>query len=98
MVGGAAYYAGRKIAQGDQRESEQEQRLQMLEAQQMSQAQYSAPQQYSPPPPAPPQYSAPAPAPQRSVVEELTDLKNLLDAGALTQAEFDAQKAKLLQR
>ena len=23
MVGGAAYYAGRKVAQGDQRESEQ---------------------------------------------------------------------------
>jgi hypothetical protein len=99
MVGGAAYYAGRKVAQGDQRESEQQARLEALEAQQYSQQQYPPPQQYppqqqySPPPPPPPQ--AP-PASQKSVTEELTALKSLLDAGVLTQAEFDVQKAKIL--
>jgi membrane protease subunit (stomatin/prohibitin family) len=31
-------------------------------------------------------------------MEELTKLKGLLDTGVLTQAEFDAQKQKILQR
>lgn len=30
-------------------------------------------------------------------IEQLTKLKGLLDAGVLTQAEFDAQKQKILQ-
>jgi hypothetical protein len=30
-------------------------------------------------------------------MDELTKLKGLLDAGALPQAEFDAQKQKILQ-
>lgn len=34
----------------------------------------------------------------RSVADELTKLKALLDQGVLTQEEFDAQKAKLLKR
>ena len=34
--------------------------------------------------------------PATSVADELLKLKSLLDAGAITQAEFDAQKAKLL--
>lgn len=32
-----------------------------------------------------------------SVADELLKLKKLLDSGAITQAEFDAQKAKLLK-
>lgn len=32
-----------------------------------------------------------------SVADELVKLKGLLDAGVLTQEEFDAQKAKLLR-
>ena len=43
--------------------------------------------------------AAPAAAPVAApadVYAELTQLKGLLDAGVLTQAEFDAQKAKLL--
>jgi membrane protease subunit (stomatin/prohibitin family) len=39
---------------------------------------------------------AAAPSPDESM-EELTKLKGLLDAGVLTQAEFDAQKQKILQ-
>jgi hypothetical protein len=88
MVGGAAYYAGRKVAQGDQREYEQQQRLDMLEAQQAQQMQ----PQYAPPPPP----AAPPPN-QQSVVEQLNGLKQLLDSGVLTQAEFDRQKAKILE-
>ena len=41
--------------------------------------------------PAPPAQSADA------SMEELTKLKGLLDTGVLTQAEFDAQKQKILQ-
>jgi hypothetical protein len=94
MVGGAAYYAGRKVAQGDQREAEQQERIAALEAQQAQQMYAPPPPQYAPPPPPPP--AAPA-APAKSVAEQLTELKALLDAGVLSQAEFDAQKAKILQ-
>lgn len=45
----------------------------------------------APPPPPPP------PAPERvEVISRLRDLKGLLDAGALTQKEFDAAKRRLL--
>jgi hypothetical protein len=87
MVGGAAYYAGRKVAQGENQNSTQEERLAMLEAQQAAQP------QYAPPPAAPPLSPA---ASQQSMVDKLTDLKKLLDAGILTQSEFDVQKAKVL--
>jgi len=39
---------------------------------------------------------ASTPTPSGSVADELKKLKELLDSGALTQAEFDAQKKKLL--
>jgi hypothetical protein len=39
--------------------------------------------------------AAPA-APAASVPEQLTQLKGLLDAGALTQEEFDTEKQKIL--
>jgi membrane protease subunit (stomatin/prohibitin family) len=39
---------------------------------------------------------AAVPAPEDSM-EELTKLKGLLDSGVLTQAEFNAQKQKILQ-
>jgi hypothetical protein len=92
MVGGAAYYAGRKVAQGETREAQQQAQIDQLAAQQ-----YQS-QQYAPPPPQyapPPQPAAPA-APQKSAAEQLTELKQLLDAGALTQQEFDTAKAKVL--
>jgi hypothetical protein len=52
-------------------------------------------------PPAPPvQDEAPAPAPAAAPAQDpygdLMKLKGLLDAGALTQEEFDAQKQKIL--
>jgi hypothetical protein len=95
MVGGAGYMAGKKMAQGSQREAEQEARIQELEAQQTQQQQYAAP----PPPPPPAPAAAPPPpaaAGGEDLVGQLTELKGLLDAVALTQEEFDAAKQKLL--
>jgi hypothetical protein len=59
-----------------------------------AQQQAAAQEQYAAPPP-PAAQAAPAAAPTDSYAE-LMQLKQLLDAGALTQAEFDAQKQKLL--
>jgi hypothetical protein len=92
MVGGAGYMAGKRMAATSQREQEQEARLEELEAQQTQ-------QQYAPPPPPPPPAAAPPPAPAAGgtdLVGKLTELKGLLDAGALTQEEFDAAKQQLL--
>jgi hypothetical protein len=56
-------------------------------------------QQYAPPPQ---QYAAPeppapaAPAGMESVLDQLKQLGELRDAGVLTEAEFEVQKAKLL--
>jgi putative oligomerization/nucleic acid binding protein len=86
MVGGAGYAAGKRRARTEQHEYDQD--AQLAEAQQ-PQAPAAAP------PPAP---AAPAPA-AMSEAEKLEALKNakeLLDSGVLTQAEFDAQKQKLL--
>ncbi len=40
---------------------------------------------------------AAAPASRDDSMAQLTQLKSLLDQGVLTQAEFDAQKQKILQ-
>jgi hypothetical protein len=69
---------------------------------QYAQPQYVQPQyaqpQYAPPPPqyAPqPQYAAPAPA-APDPIAQLKELAELKNQGILTEAEFAAQKAKLL--
>jgi hypothetical protein len=86
MVGGGAYYAGKKHAQSQaataDREGDQEARLEALE------------QQQAPAAPAP-VAAAPA-AGGDDVVAQLEKLKGLLDAGVLSQDEFDAAKAKVL--
>jgi membrane protease subunit (stomatin/prohibitin family) len=43
------------------------------------------------------QAPAAAPASDEDSMAQLTQLKGLLDQGVLTQAEFDAQKQKILQ-
>ena len=58
-------------------------------------AQNAAAQEAAVPVQAAPVEAPPVAAPS-DVYAELTQLKGLLDAGVLTQAEFDAQKAKLL--
>jgi hypothetical protein len=56
---------------------------------QAAQAQQAAPEAPAAPAPAP---AAAAPDP----IEQLTQLAALKDSGALTEAEFEAQKAKIL--
>jgi hypothetical protein len=54
-------------------------------------------QQYAPPPPPPPPAQpVPAAAPQASVVDQLKDLAELKQQGILTEDEFQAQKARIL--
>jgi hypothetical protein len=65
---------------------------------QYAQPQYAQPQ-YAQPQYAQPQYVAPAPAPAASsadTLEQLKELALLKEQGILTEAEFAAQKAKIL--
>jgi len=80
MVGGVAYHAGKKVQEGREEDYDRDQRIAELEAQQAANA------------PA----AAPAAVPQVDMVEQLEKLAQLKDQGILTQAEFDAQKQKLL--
>jgi Short C-terminal domain len=59
---------------------------------QQQDAQAPPPQAYEPPPPAP--VAAPAPAPD--MLTQLQQLGDLKAQGILTDAEFEAQKAKIL--
>ena len=96
VVGGGAYAAGRHMARKSQEaqyaEDEQNQRIADLEAQQQ-QGQYQQPppqQQYQQPPPQAP------PAQGPSMLDQLNQLNDLRQQGALTDEEFTAAKAKLL--
>jgi len=88
VVGGAAYHMGKKGAQASQQEAEQNAQIQELQQQAQPQAQQA-------PTPAM-QVAAAAPA-AGGLTEQLTQLKSLLDAGVLTQAEFETAKQKVLQ-
>jgi membrane protease subunit (stomatin/prohibitin family) len=80
IVGGAAYHVGKKVQGGRDQETAQQQQIDDLQAQQDQQAQ-----------------AAPEAAPSdEDSMTQLTQLKSLLDQGVLTQAEFDAQKQKIL--
>jgi Short C-terminal domain len=83
MVGGAAYASGKHAERRTQHEHEQDSQLASM------QGGYGQAPAAPPPPPA-------APAPARDPITALKDLKQLLDSGVLTQAEFDAQKQKIL--
>ncbi|MGB8020941.1 MAG: SHOCT domain-containing protein [Candidatus Nanopelagicales bacterium] len=73
-------------------DKEQQAQADAYAQQQYQQAQYAAQQPQYAPPPAP---AAPA-APSTDLVAELTKLGELKGAGILTDAEFEAAKAKLL--
>src|SRR5262245_36148153 len=66
--------------------------------QQQEEAQYYEQQQqyYAPPPQQQPQYAEPAPAAAPDPIEQLKELAELKNQGILTEAEFAAQKAKIL--
>jgi len=74
-------------------EKDQQAQANAYAQQQYQQAQYAPPpQQYAAPAPA----AAPAAAPSPDLVGEISKLADLKAAGALTDAEFEAAKAKLL--
>ena len=81
MVGGVAYTASKAGARSAAASADQSAAAEQPEVQQ--QAAVADP--------------APAKPSADESMEELTKLKGLLDAGVLTQAEFDAQKQKILQ-
>ncbi len=78
VIGGGAYYAGKKVQQGRQQEADQN--AQIADMQQQQQAPQAAPA-----------------TSEEDKMAQLKQLKGLLDTGVLTQAEFDAQKQKILQ-
>ena len=81
IVGGAAYHVGKTVQGARDQDAAQQQQIDDLQAQQAQQAQPAAP--------------APAPS-QEDSMAKLAQLKQLLDQGVLTQAEFDMQKQKIL--
>jgi BMFP domain-containing protein YqiC len=89
MVGGAAYYAGKKVEQGRERDADMEYRMEELEAQQAAPAQ----QAYAPPPPPAP--SAPG-AVTPDALQQLEKLAELKDRGVLSDEEFEVQKRRIL--
>jgi len=82
VVGGVAYTAGKAGAKSAAASADQSAAAEQPEAQQQQ-----------------PAVADPAPAEPSAdeSMEQLTKLKGLLDAGVLTQAEFDVQKQKILQ-
>ncbi len=83
-----AAIAGTATAVSNRVSRRQQNRWAQQDDQQYAQQQ---PQQYAPPPPPPP----PA-APARDTVAQLKDLAELKSQGILTDAEFEAQKARIL--
>jgi hypothetical protein len=82
VVGGTAYYAGKRRAQGQAHEATQD--AQIAEMQQQP--------AYAPPPP-----YAPAPAAEEpGLGDQLAELAKLHETGALSDEEYAAAKAKLL--
>jgi hypothetical protein len=84
VVGGTAYYAGKKVQQGREAEADQDARIDELEQEQP---------QYAPPPAAP----APSGGISEDAMDQLKELAQLKDQGILTEEEFAAQKQKILE-
>lgn len=89
IVGGAAYAGGKHMAN---KKNAEEARLEDLEAQTAANAQAMAGQAAPPPPPPP----AAAPAGGGDRIEQLKQLGELHANGILTDEEFAAEKAKIL--
>jgi hypothetical protein len=90
-VARTAVVAGTATAVSGRVQRRQAERFAQRDAQiyaQQDQAYAQQTQQYAPPPP--------EPAPQTDVVAQLKALAELKDQGVLTEAEFAAQKAKIL--
>ena len=96
-VGGTAYavgrHSGRQREEQANAEADQDQRIADLEQQQQYQQPPPPPPAYQQPPPPPPQQAAPA---GPSMLDQLNQLNELHQQGALSDGEFTAAKAKLL--
>ncbi|MGZ4270880.1 MAG: SHOCT domain-containing protein [Solirubrobacteraceae bacterium] len=79
-VGGGAYYMGKRHAEGQAREDEQDARISDVESQSAA-------------PTAP---AAPAGGMSQDAINQLQQLGQLHEQGVLTDEEFAQQKAKLL--
>ena len=91
LLGGiarTAVVAGTATAVSNRVSRRQANRWSRQEEEQYAQQQHQQPQQYQQPPP--------APAPPRDTVTQLKELAELKSQGILTDAEFQAQKAKIL--
>jgi Short C-terminal domain len=86
-VARTAVVAGTATAVSNRVSRRQANRWSQQEQQQYDQQQYYQPQQPPPPPPA---------AAQADTITQLKDLAELRSQGVLTDAEFEAQKAKVL--
>ena len=86
-VGGAGYYAGKKISEGRQAEDYQDQKIADLQ----DQAAYQQTAAAAPPAPAPATPSAGS-----DTVAQLQQLSQLHDSGVLSDEEFAAAKQKVL--
>jgi hypothetical protein len=108
-VGGVAYAAGHHMAtkSAEQQQMDAQQNAQIEELQQQpAQPAYQQPVYQQPPPPppvyqqtayAPPQAAAPAPTGMtQEKLDQLKQLGQLRESGVLTDAEFEAQKQKIL--
>ena len=91
-VARTAVVAGTATAVSNRVSRRQANRWAAQEDQQYQQQAYAQPQ-YAPPPQ---QYAAPAPAPAPDPIEQLKELAALKAQGILTDAEFEAQKSKIL--
>ena len=107
VVAGTATAVGNRVSRRQaNRWAEKDQSA--YDAQYAQQPQYAQPQpayaqpQYAQPQYAPPQYAQPAPAPAPAssptddILSQLSQLAQLKDQGILTEAEFTAQKARIL--
>jgi hypothetical protein len=93
-----AVIAGTATAVSNRVSRRQLNRWSQQDEQQYAQQQYQQqpPQQYQEPPPQYYQQQPPPAAPPRDTVTQLKELAELKSQGILTDAEFQAQKAKIL--
>jgi hypothetical protein len=89
VVAGTATAVSNRVSRRQANRWNQQEEAQYYEQQQQQQQYYEPPpQQYAQP--------APAPAPAPDPIEQLQKLADLKNQGILTEAEFEAQKAKIL--
>ncbi len=92
LAGGLGYWAGSGTAKQTVDEQQQSARIAQLEQQQAAPPPYQAPPAAAPTPPAPPAAST-----ETDRLAQLRLLAQLHESGVLTDAEFEAEKQKILR-